>query len=142
MGGTDGVDQQLTYYKPKIKSRRCPVRIFLHFLQVSAYNSYVLYRQDKAPIMRFLQYIEMFLSEIAIPCIKCAGRKVSLEKDNKIAKSESRYTGFHEPFFYRRYGGETVDSRRLCNVCHCRVSSGCIDCNVALCLRDSDYNTS
>ena len=99
-------------------------------------------RQDKAPTMRFLQYIEMLLSEIAIPCLKCAGRKVSLKKDAKLAKNESRYTGFHEPFFYRRHRGETVDSRRLCKVCHSRVSSGCIDCNVALCLRDSDSTTS
>ena len=79
---------------------------------------------------------------MAIPCLKSAGRKVSPEKAAKIAKNESRYTGFHEPFFYRRHGGETVDNRRRCRVCHSRVSTGCIDCDVALCLRDSDSTTS
>jgi len=118
------------------------VRIFLHFLQVSAYNSYVLYRQDKAPTMRFVQYIEILLTEMAIPSLKCARHKVSPEKDAKIAKNEPRYTGFHEPFFHCRHGGETVDSRRRCKISHSRVSSGCIDCNIALCLRNSDYTTS
>ena len=143
MGGTDGMDQQLTYYKPRVKSRRWPVRVFLQFLQVSAYNSFVLYRQDKAPKMKFLQYIEMLLSQMAVPCIKRAGRKVSPEKAAKIARDESRYTGIHEPFQYRRNdGGEVVDYRRRCRICHTKVSTGCFNCDVALCLKSSKKSSS
>ena len=85
----------------------------------------------------------MLFNEMTIPCLKrILVRKISTEKAANIAKNESRYTGFHEPFFYRRHGGETVDNRRRCKVCHSRVSTGCIDCDVALCLRDSDSTTS
>ena len=117
MGGTDGMDQQLTYYKPRIKSRRWPVRIFLHFLQVSTFNSFVLYRQDKAPNMTFLQYTEMLLDKMAVSCLKRPGRKVSPVKAAKISKNASRYTGSHEAFFYRRYHnneGDLVENRRNC----------------------------
>ena len=69
------MDQQLTFCKSSVKAKRWLVRDFLNFLQVSPYNSFVLYRQDKAPKMKFLQYIEMLLSQMAAPCIKGAGRK-------------------------------------------------------------------
>jgi hypothetical protein len=86
MGGTDSMDQQLTYYKPRIKSRRWPVRVFLHFLQVSAYNSFVLHRQDKAPKMKFLQYIETLLSQMATPCIK--GAKLNILLKSRLSSQE------------------------------------------------------
>ena len=142
MGGTDGLGQQLTYCKPRIESRRWSLRVFFYFFEVIAYNSYVLYRQDMEPKMKFLQYTEIIFNEMTVPCLKSIVRKVCTEKAAKIAKNESRYTDFHESFFYHRHGGETDNNMRCCSVCHSRVSTGCIDCDVALCLRDSDSTTS
>lgn len=43
MGGTDGTDQKISNYFPKIKSAAWPVRIFVHMLMVSISNSYIIY---------------------------------------------------------------------------------------------------
>ena len=92
--------------------------------------------------MRLLQYIEKPSDQMATPGVKQVRRKVFPAKAARIAKNQSRYSGFHEPFFYRRYGSEMVDNRRRCRICHYKVSAGCFDCNVALCLRSSDNDTS
>ena len=80
------MDQQLTFYKSSVESKRWLVRDFLNFLQVSAYNSFVLYRQDKAPKMKFLQYIEMLLSRMATPCIK--GAKLNILLKSRLSSQE------------------------------------------------------
>jgi hypothetical protein len=92
--------------------------------------------------MRFLQYIEKPLDQMATPDVKQVRRKVFLATAARIAKNQSRYSGFHEPFFYRRYGSEMVDNRRRCRICHYKISAVCFDCNVALFLRSSDNDTS
>ena len=79
---------------------------------------------------------------MTVPCLKSIVCKVSTEKAVKIAKNESIYTDFYEPFFYHRNGGETVNNMRWCSVCHCRILTGCINCDVSLCLRVRDSNTS
>jgi hypothetical protein len=63
IGSTDGMDRQIVYYKPRFKSRRWPVRVFLHFVQICAFNAFVLYRQDKAPKLRFLKYTEKLMDK-------------------------------------------------------------------------------
>ena len=92
--------------------------------------------------MRFLQYIEKPSAPMATPGVKQVRCKVFPAKAARIAKNQSRYSGLHEPFFYRRYGSEVIDNRRRCRIYRCKVSAGCFDCNVALCLRSSDNDTS
>jgi hypothetical protein len=46
MGGTDKMEQQLSCYRIKMKTKRWPIKIFLHFLSVAVMNAHVLYRAD------------------------------------------------------------------------------------------------
>ena len=43
MGGTDGMDQMISYINPRIKSAAWPNRIFLHMLMVSVCNAHIIY---------------------------------------------------------------------------------------------------
>lgn len=44
MGGTDQFDQRLSYYRPNIKSRRWPHRVYFHFLNCSVVNAFILFK--------------------------------------------------------------------------------------------------
>ena len=131
------MDQQIVFYKPRLKSRRWPVRVFLHFIQICAFNAFVLYRQDKAPKLRFLKFTEKLMDKLGVSCLKKAGRKVSPAKAAKKAREQSRYSGCHEPYFYRRSHGEaTGDVRKVCRICKfSKVPTGCFECDVGLCLK-------
>ena len=86
---------------------------------------------------------------MGISCLKKAGHKksgrnVSPAKAARIAREQSRYTGCHEPYFYHRSHGEaTGDVRKRCNVCNApKVPTGCLECNVDLCLKSCSIKDS
>ena len=45
MGGTDSFHQRLSYYRPSLKTKRYPPRVFIHFLNASVVNAYIIHRQ-------------------------------------------------------------------------------------------------
>ena len=45
MGGTDQLDQSIAAYRPCIRNRKWYWPIFVYCVQVSLYNSWILYRQ-------------------------------------------------------------------------------------------------
>ncbi|XP_036347793.1 piggyBac transposable element-derived protein 3-like, partial [Rhagoletis pomonella] len=45
MGGVDIADQMMEYYRIKTKTRKWPVKVFFHFLDLAIYNSWMEYRK-------------------------------------------------------------------------------------------------
>lgn len=43
VGGVNTFDQLMSYYSPKIRSRRWYIKVLIHFLEVAAINSYTVY---------------------------------------------------------------------------------------------------
>lgn len=43
MGGTDGIDQKISYYLPILKSSHWANRIFIHMLMVSVANAFIIF---------------------------------------------------------------------------------------------------
>jgi hypothetical protein len=44
MGGTDLMDQLISYYKTKIRTRRWQTRVIFHFLNAMVVNAHILYK--------------------------------------------------------------------------------------------------
>ena len=60
MGGTDSFDQRLSYYRPCVKTRRYPPRIFVHFLNASVLNAFIIHREyhkteNTFPVRHFIE---------------------------------------------------------------------------------------
>eukprot|EP01038_Epipyxis_sp_PR26KG_P015102 gene15102-20320_t len=49
MGGTDGMDQKVSYYKTMVKKKKWPWVIISHFLHVSIVNAHILYKLEHNP---------------------------------------------------------------------------------------------
>ena len=45
MGDTDSFDQQISYFRPSLKTRRYLARVFTHFLSASVVNAFIIHRQ-------------------------------------------------------------------------------------------------
>lgn len=50
-GGTDVMDQRLTYHRSKFRAKKLMTRIFIYFISVAAFNAYILYRDSSAEII-------------------------------------------------------------------------------------------
>ncbi|KAH9374926.1 hypothetical protein HPB48_021897 [Haemaphysalis longicornis] len=46
MGGVDLVDRYVSFYGTKIRTKKCTVRVFAHFLDLAVANSWIEYRND------------------------------------------------------------------------------------------------
>ena len=44
MGGTDGIDQRMSYYRPKVKTVSWIPKIFIHCLNSAVVNAFIVYR--------------------------------------------------------------------------------------------------
>ena len=79
MGGTDAFDQRLSYYRPSVKTRRYPPRIFVHFLNASVVNAFIIHREYHRTEKTFLvrQFIEkLVLFDLEPQFDNCVPQKV------------------------------------------------------------------
>jgi len=56
--GVDLLDQMISYYSVDVKSKKWYKSIFSHILQISLYNSFLLYKKSTQNEMNFLSYQE------------------------------------------------------------------------------------
>ena len=134
MGGTDRFDQQLSYYKSTIKTKRWQPRIFTHFISAAVVNAHILYRtsnklqrEDKG--YSLLSFIDILIDELA----------KARREEKKGKSSASRYVGLHCPVKKANIvnpSGTRREGRQLCEVCEQRVNTYCEQCDVALCFGD------
>ena len=134
MGGTDRFDQQLSYYKSTIKTKRWQPRIFTHLISAAVVNAHILYRtsnklqlEDKG--CSLLSFIDLLIDDFA----------KAHRAEKKGARAASRYVGLHCPVKKTSivYSDRTrLEGRQCCKVCNLRVNTYCEQCDVALCFGD------
>jgi hypothetical protein len=143
MGGTDKMDQQLSYYRIKMKTKRWPIKIFLHFLSVAVMNAHVLYRADlpdsaAAPANKqqgyfLLGFIQLLIKEL-IPVNVFARATAPFTSPAPAQGTEPVRGIVHTPF--AKYSGRNPDNRRRCAQCHTKTIWTCRECDVTLCLNE------
>ena len=71
MGGTDSMDQRLSYYRPNIKTKSWVPRMLTHFLNISVVNAYILYKQyfNKPRRYSLLMFTRELIDNLAEPWI-------------------------------------------------------------------------
>ena len=150
MGGTDSFDQRLSYFRPSVKTRRYPPRIFVHFLNASVVNAFIIHRQyhntHKSFLMRnFIEALVFdlvpqigFSAPLGIPPI-FRRRKTQWEEDrNRLNKDE-----IHAPFVEELpdEGSKNKHFRSRCVLCGTFVNVRCITCGAYLCVKGKYTNS-
>lgn len=148
MGGTDKIDQKLSYYRCYLKTRHWKRKIYAHLLNIVLVNSHILYKESRqlasdAQGFRLINFMEMVIKELAFPNpedslpVNAMRPVPSARRRTEMWVSDpSRLSNYHEPMILSRKGdtiGSSVDPRRTCRVCFTKVCTFCIQCNVALC---------
>lgn len=69
MGGTDSLDQRLSYYRSNIKTKSWVPKLLIHFLNISVVNSYILYKQyfNKPKKYSLLMFTRELIDNLAKP---------------------------------------------------------------------------
>lgn len=135
MGGVDKADQYSTTYEVDRKSNKWWKRVFHRLLQITAVNSWILYKQLKKkniPLIFFLMPLAAQLIEIGKSGTKNI-RKASTGRPSKKAKFMTNIT--HQPVEIktmrrcRHCGDKKIQKRTnvLCNTCDVPL---CISCFV------------
>ncbi len=128
MGDTDKMEQQLSYYRIKMKTKRWPIKIFLHFLSVAVMNDHVLYRADlpdsaAAPANKqqgyiLLGFVQLLIKEL-IPVDVFARAPAPISSPAPAQGAEPVRGIVHNPF--AKYSGLNPDNRRRCAQCHTKT---------------------
>jgi hypothetical protein len=161
MGGTDLIDQRISYYFPTIKSVHWQPRIFIHVIYVCIVNSFILYRlifksADKRYSLK--NYIGQLIDSLAEEqrlLNQNVEQPISGTKyGNRDAynKSKDRLFGLHCPTQkmkcdrnVQRSINNRADSRYkrgCCIICKQKVNTLCETCNVFLCLHTHENTRS
>ena len=141
MGGTDQMDQNLYYYKTRVRSKKWQIRVFTHFLQSSVCNSKVNYCQDREPDIKMLGFIEKLIRQLATPHLRKPGPKKDSKSEERSDRLSRKFVGKHSPYFLRGgkdKEGKSIEVRKRCKVCHQKTQSGCRTCQIALCLASEE----
>jgi hypothetical protein len=160
MGGTDGFDAFISFYKTTLKTMKWQPRIFTHFLHASVINSQIIYcsvmglvRGDDG--FTLLSYTEMLIEALCEPWIatRNARKAKAPRKGNTVScvKMDTRPEELHVPGQSKRSKVESPqgsdiwitgpENRRQCKVCNTRTNVKCLTCDVHLCLINGDDNT-
>lgn len=154
MGGTDAEDQRLSYYRPKVKTVSHAPRIFIHMIQASLVNAFIIYkhRNNLNPNQyRYLDFLNAVIDQWSHPWIqRIAEGDAQLQnaaRRSRVAwnKDRSRLVGRHYPVMIvnptpeRRGVGNVPRLRNLdrgrCINCTDHANTKCIQCGVYLCCR-------
>ena len=150
MGGTDRFDQNLSYYRPKLKTRSWMTRVLVHLLNACVVNAYIIYKHlyaDNLPRgYGLLDYLELLITGLSY-------NETDLEQPSAPSKRTrkqwehcyTRLEGVHTPV--QRVEKDQKDRnmvRGRCILCSTRVTYQCIQCDVHLCIQEmipgANYN--
>lgn len=111
MGGVDIADQMMEYYRIKIKTKKWPVKVFFHFLDLSIYNSWMEYKRDATMAGLPKREIKDFLKfKIEIGQVLCSytgtvpGIPTQVQVDKGNYGSKYRPHDAPDDIRYDRYG--------------------------------------
>jgi hypothetical protein len=160
MGGTDAMDQNISYYRPKVKATSSWYpRCFIHIMVVCSINAYILYYKNLGINRKDFPYLN-FLRELID---ELAEEELSKANDNmdavniieKLVKSKkvwerdtSRLFGVHMPQIINEETVETLNqnegtvfTRKLkrahCMLCRRSINTTCERCQIYLCCKDN-----
>jgi len=156
MGGTDKFDQFNSYYDQRLRSKKWPLRIILHFLRGAAVNAHILFnhgRETKVPLLNFLKEVVADwcqvqhedgkeVVEVESPSTEASNgipegihlERASLAQFSRPAMHDFRCKGAHNPIVSTR-GGDGADLRGRCRLCKHKTTMKCSKCRVSLCAK-------
>lgn len=128
MGGTDAMDQKLSYYRPKLRYRKWPKKMIFHLVWLCITNAHIIYKEVMKCERNHSNYeLQEFMMNL---CSQLCNRYDVGEEKRNAHKS-------CEPCSRKQVGG--IDPRKVCTVCHKgRVQTFCAVHNVAVCIKTSD----
>ena len=144
MGGTDSFDQRLSYYRPCVKTRRYPPRIFVHFLNASVVNAFIFHREYHKTENIFLlrHFIEKLIFDL-VPQVDISApqgippifrhRKLHWEQDRtRLSQDE-----IHAPFIEELPDATSNNKhfRSQCVICGNMSNLRCLTCGAYLCVK-------
>jgi hypothetical protein len=147
MGGTDGFDQRLAYYRPNVKATASWYpRVFVHIIIACAVNSFILYvdYNNLGKDYTYLMFLRSLIDELAEDQLsknrnETAPANMSSKKNfyTHWCKDETRFRGNHFPLTVREARQEGEKNRFLkrgrCVVCDLKCHVSCEQCGVYLC---------
>ena len=156
MGGIDKTDFLIALYRIKIKTRKWPLRMLDHFINMSITNSWLEYKRDmaelKQPAISLLDFCLQLAEELLYSNVTPAKKRGRPAKDSepdtevqpsKLLKSDVEVrpaTGVR----YDQYNHwpQYAQTRRTCKLEGCKgiTSYICEKCNVHLCIPTKEKN--
>ena len=158
MGGSDKMDQMISYYKTRVRSRNWQHRIMTHFLGVAAVNAHILYCTkfpDPADEHHHLkEFLLGLVRDWATPAASdpdlgtaASGTMRTAARTQASVPDSVRLHGSHTPRHLKQTSldeeGNRVDTRRRCAFCgKSKCIMECTKCNVGLCIPEKFYKDS
>jgi len=145
MGGTDGMDQWISYINPRIKSTAWPNRIFIHMFMVAVTNAYIIYfwlhkkgkvepKVPGGPKTDMRYGIAAFVGELAeelagVSLAAAGGAKKDIDADEHVAEQ------CWNPSAGERNSADHQYLRGLCHQCKLhKVRTYCAVCGKYFCI--------
>ena len=163
MGGTDSGDQRVFYYRPRLKTRTWPQRIFAHFLNVAVTNAFIFTKhtgQCKCPPTH-LAFRELLVNEL-LEDFWAQRQEIPAAKPSRGQSRKqwevdpTRLAGLHFPAIAYNEKANQIDisnqstnlridarnnARGRCILCTQKVAVYCEACDVYICIKNSAYET-
>jgi hypothetical protein len=158
MGGTDGIDQKLSYYRPKLKALSWGPRIYSHSMSLAAVNAFLIMMGRERNLPKnydHLQFLKKLIRQLADPLLcefelqtPITYRGTQYKKREQWNEDYTRVQGKHMPCSIRQpreegagktsNGDQTVISRNLkrgrCMICGQSNTTYCEQCGCYLCI--------
>ncbi|KAF9417156.1 hypothetical protein HW555_005667 [Spodoptera exigua] len=149
MGGVDILDQQMEYYRTFIKTKKWPLKVIIHFLDLALVNSWRLYKNDcvangypRKDILTLLDFRFSVADTLTNFPEKDRRDDGALDSENVPPPINRQYRPIR-PSLGKRYDGydhvavfDDIKAPRSCMMegCHSRSKIKCSKCGVYLCL--------
>lgn len=143
MGGTDGIDQRMSYYRPKVKTVSWIPKIFIHCLNSAVVNAFIVYRAytgnpKKYFLKDFIMELIMQLAEDEMNLKRLNEAPQSLNKRKSLQtwnKDRSRLQNYHFPQSIKLpEGGNRNKKQGDCMLCRTTTTTRCKQCDIHLCI--------
>jgi hypothetical protein len=152
MGGTDSMDQFLSYYRPHLKAISWVPRMMCHFVNISVVNAFILFKEyyskERYNLLQFIENLINQLPEEYIASCKEPTAITTTSTNHRWRTKASWEKSYLErtsmpPHYciiagrtdaYTRPGYQINYNRGKCILCRRDVQTKCQRCNVHLCI--------
>jgi hypothetical protein len=151
MGGTDGIDQRMSYYRPKVKTVSWIPKIFINCLNSALVNAFIVYRAytqqpTKYSLKDFIidLILQLAEEEMSLKQLQQAPHASSTRKClQSWNKDRSRLQNFHFPQAIKLpEGGNRNKKQGDCMLCRTTTTPRCKQCEIHLCIVEDGQNMS